>query len=195
MPANAGSIARWVKPFAASPSKSATLGALAVVLVAVVSVQVMRRPAATQGSEADAVADDWENPPAFDEPRGHEMQAMPAPTRRPAPRLPDEMARDVFTCSWLSDRRSEGVAPTEDDPRDRVARELATGSAAPTQAAERAWTLEGTILSADPRQSMAIIGGRSVRVGDRLDEYELDRVGPRSATLRRGTATVVLTMP
>ncbi|MCC7293527.1 MAG: hypothetical protein IT449_15825 [Phycisphaerales bacterium] len=195
MPANAGSIARWVKPFAASPAKSATLGALAVVLVAVVTVQVMRRPAASQASETDAAVDDWENPPAFDEPQGQAATARPVPKRRPAPRLPDEMARDVFACAWLSDRGREGGAPDETEPQDRAAREFASGSTPPAQAAEQTWTLEGTILSADPRQCMAIIGGRNVRVGDRLDDYELDRVGPRSATLRRGTATVVLTMP
>ncbi len=195
MAAKPGGIAKWIRPFAASPVKSATLGALAVVLVAVVTVQVLRRPAATQASETGTVMEDWENPPPVDEPQGEAATSAPALKRRPVPRLPDEMARDLFTCSWLADRRAEDDVTAAADPRDLASREFATGSAAPAESAELPWTLEGTILSADPRQCLAIIGGRSVRVGDRLNDYELDRVGPRSVTLRRGTATVILTMP
>lgn len=192
---NSSSVAAYFRAHAAaSPGRMITLGVLGLVLLVVVALQVFSGP----GSAGAAV------PPgtAFVDPLPVLRTPVPAvgtglpagADRPPLPPLPAELVRDLFASLpsheaavslpglpvFGPELLQENPGPLSDD-----------NTVDPTDLRLQA-TYEST---GRPPFLLAVIGGRTVRVGDRAGAWEVESIRPREVTIRSGGRSVVLRMP
>ena len=166
-----------IATFKASPAKAGVLGLLAVVLMVMVGRQLW--PGTPRSAQGAALFD---FPPLDDAPIPEAVGHQPRPA---LPELPDQPARDIFGSNWLIfDRAAEEDVETQPDD-------------APAQM-QRATVLTLDLTLTAPRengQPYAIINGTTVRVGNEVDGYVVESIGPGYVVLSaNGQERVVLHM-
>lgn len=189
---NPGQLGSYFKAqWAAAPGRLITLGALGVVLVTVVGLQVFGGPASAGAAGTSGGAAPL---PVLITPSAA-LGTGPAAVevRPPLPPLPAEPVRDLF--ALLSAVQASGPVPG-----------LEFAPAAPEEKAP-ALSDDKTIEPIDLRLQatyestgnppflLAVIGGRVVRVGDHAGEWEVESIRPREVTIRSSDRSIVLKMP
>ena len=194
----AGNQPRWLREtktqLARSPGKAAVLGALSLVLVIVVVVQLLRLPASASASPASSA-------PATAKPRPAQPRvAVPSATapagetadleaqlsRRPRPPWPRSARRDPFGLNWR-----DYFPPTlavEEEP-------LSLEDEAKQQPGAE-YVLEATLSQpGHPGERVAVINGQTVQKGEQLGEFTVEEIAARHVVLASPQHRVVLQMP
>ncbi len=167
--------ARCRTQFALAPGKSAALGSLVIVLVVVVVVQL--RGGAT--SEATGASPEL----IVVSPEAVAADPILAKPRRQLPPLHPSLTRDLFVADWL-------VAPVA--PADPAIDEQRPATSEDTRMSA-VLALEVTYVSGTT--PLAIINGRTLRIGDTIERYVVDEIHGRHVVLSRNGRQTRLTMP
>jgi hypothetical protein len=177
---------------AAAPRKVAALGLLLAVLLIVAGVQLIGRgqPAGASAASALPVLVPVSTTP---QPAG-DVSVLSGGTAAmkpiPLPPLPAELARDIF-----APPDSVGVSMASvviDSPAQTNPSALSDDTTFTPDSA----VLQATYESSGPEPlRLAIIGGREVRIGDRLGAWRVSSIRPRQVTLMSGERSVTLLMP
>ncbi len=179
----------WRLQAAAAPRKVAALGGLLALLAVIVGIQFIGRggpqPATAQPPDPAPF-------PPISEAGTEPLPALPdAPASLPKlPDLPSKLARDVF-------------APPPGVAASMASRVIdSSGETNPASLSDDTnFTPDSALLQATfessgpPPRRFAIIGGREVRVGDRLGAWRVSSIHPRQVTLTSGERSVTLLMP
>lgn len=105
------------------------------------------------------------------------------PKRPPTPDVSPVVVRNIFAAPWqaetIMNQQTEGNHPRLSDD---------------THQAARKWVLQATLSTGSPGDAWAIIDGRKVGVGDRVEQFTVVAITPRSVTLGAGPLRRTLTM-
>ena len=180
----AASRPRWLMVLQAhlrvSPKKTVLLGALSLVLLALVIRQL-----GGGAHEADAAAALPSGGEYLVPDRKETVPALPARESVPLPPLPDEPARDPFAVDLNLFELIPGAGPSAP----KVADSAETGD--PAYEALLGMRLQSTVTGPD---TMATINGKVVRVGDSLNRFAVKHIGARFVVLAWENREFVLWM-
>jgi hypothetical protein len=130
--------------------------------------------------------------------------ALPASAAVDVSDAPRDLARELFAADWKSFRPALPTQPADGrsvEPQGLWGRFRAAARAESARQQRRAerirrdaagLVLQSTVIGRDPT---AMVSGRLVRLGDRLDAFEVVEIGPGRVVVRKDGVRVVLVMP
>lgn len=159
----------------ASPTKSAILGVVAVVLVVLLARQLWGGP--QTATAVENLTNAWNALTAEETADSLESKRR---ERRPRPPLQGSVARNPFACAWLETDTDDEMGDAEETPLASSDSEL---------------VLQCTMRDADGRSRLAVISGVVVYPGSQMGRYKVKRIGARHVVLASGADELILKMP